>query len=350
MIMLSEQLAQNIVEKMMDVIPYNVNIMDSEGIIIGSGDKNRIGKLHEGAVKAIREDKLIAVYETIGGAKPGVNMPIYFNSSIMGVIGISGDPTVVEPFASIVKVTAELLINQEYNYNEKRVKERKREEFLYQWAYNENYDANFIHMAEVLNIDLKVKRTAVIINSKERGIRDKIRRYLYEDEYSIRINVENLLIFMREDFMLKKRILNLFSYLGSLCKIGIGTEQNIMFKSVQQALRAVEIIEKLQLYKSVCHYKDIAFIDAITNTVHKEVFYNLIDKLNEQSKGLDLVGTLIAYIMFNGEVNAVAKELHIHRNSLNYRLNKIQDITEKDPKNLVDLLELSAACILYKLR
>ena len=48
--MLSKKLAQSIVDKMMNVIPYNVNIMNHKGIIIGSGDVSRIGYIHEGAV------------------------------------------------------------------------------------------------------------------------------------------------------------------------------------------------------------------------------------------------------------------------------------------------------------
>jgi carbohydrate diacid regulator len=349
MIMLTEQLAQNIVDKMMDVIPYNVNIMNSEGVIIGSGDKMRIGQLHQGAVKAIREDKLIIIYKTEEGVKPGVNMPIYFNNIIMGVIGISGDPLVVEAFASIVKVTAELLINQEYAFNEKRVRERIKEEFLFQWTYNENYDPNFIRTAEVLNIDLKVKRVAVIINSNKRGIRDKLSRYLYDEEYAIRVNLENVLVFMKIDLKLNKRILSFSGILGSLNKVGIGTEEAILSKSVQQALRSIEIVEKLGIDRYICNYKELAFIDSIANTIAKEVFYDLINKLKNDGRGLNLIETLIAYIMSNGEVNTVAKELHIHRNSLNYRLNKIQDITGKNPKNIVDLLEIFTACILYKL-
>lgn len=350
MIRLSEELAQNIVDKMMEVVPYNVNIMDSEGTIIASGDKTRIGRLHEGAVKAIQEDKLIAVYESIGGAKPGVNMPIYFNNVIMGVIGISGDPSVVQAFASLVKVTAELLINQEYTFNEKRVRERKKEEFLYQWTYNEHYDANFLHMAEVLNIDLKIKRVAVIINSNEKGIRDKLKRYLYEEEYAIRINLENVLVFMKVDLKLNKRISNLCTILSNPCRLGIGTEQSFMSRSMQQALRALEINQKLNFDKTLCFYKEVAFIDAVTSSIDKGLFDEAINNLREEAKGLDLIGTLIAYVMLNGEANTVAKSLHIHRNSLNYRLNKIQDITGKDPRNLMDLLELSAACIIYMLQ
>ncbi|KOA21437.1 carbohydrate diacid regulator [Clostridium homopropionicum DSM 5847] len=349
MIILTNQLAQNIVDKMMNVIPYNVNIMNNEGIIIGSGDKNRIGQLHQGAVKAIIEDRLIAIHEISGGAKPGVNMPIYLNNNIMGVIGISGDPMIVEAFASIVKVTAELLINQEYAFNEKRVRERMKEEFLYQWTYNENSDANFIRMAEVLHIDLNLKRTAVIINSNGKDIKDKLNKFLHVDEYILRINLNKVLIIMKSNINLQKRILNIYDTLENVSKIGVGSDEDILSKSVQQALRAIEIVEKLGIDRAICNYGDLAFIDSITNTLDKEKFYSLINKLKDEGKGLDLIDTLIAYIIHNGETTTVANELHIHRNSLNYRLNKIKNITGKNPRNLVDLLEIFSACILYKL-
>lgn len=349
MIILTEQLAQNIVDKMMDVIPYNVNIMNNQGIIIGSGDCNRVGQLHEGAVKAISEDRLIVVYEIAGGAKPGVNIPIYLNNNIMGVIGISGDPAIVEAFASIVKVTAELLINQEYSFNEKRIRERIKEEFLYQWIYNENYDANFLRTAETLHIDLRLKRTAVIINNNQRDVIDILGKFLYPDEYAVRINPDKALLILKMDQKLHKRILNISNNMNNKYKMGVGNGDYILSKSVHQALRALEFVEKLEIHRHICNYLDLVFIDSIINNVDKEVFYSLISKLKDEGKGLDLIHTLIVYIIHNGEINTVAKELHIHRNSLNYRLNKIKDITEKDPRNLIDLLEIFTACIIYKL-
>ena len=36
-------LAQDIVERTMKIIPFNVNVMDSRGIILGSGETSRIG-------------------------------------------------------------------------------------------------------------------------------------------------------------------------------------------------------------------------------------------------------------------------------------------------------------------
>ncbi|MEM5591370.1 helix-turn-helix domain-containing protein [Niallia circulans] len=39
-------------------------------------------------------------------------------------------------------------------------------------------------------------------------------------------------------------------------------------------------------------------------------------------------------------MNETASQLIVHRNTLNYRLNRIHKITGKDPKNILDLVEL----------
>ncbi|WP_294171325.1 sugar diacid recognition domain-containing protein [uncultured Clostridium sp.] len=70
---LSKAIAPKIVLEMMNVIPYNINVMDENGIIIGSGDNERIGNIHEGAKKAIDSKHIIEVYEDNEKMKPGVN-------------------------------------------------------------------------------------------------------------------------------------------------------------------------------------------------------------------------------------------------------------------------------------
>jgi len=52
---LDPKLAQDIVNKMMTQIPYNVNMMDDQGYIIASGDPQRLNTLHVGAVAAIKQ-------------------------------------------------------------------------------------------------------------------------------------------------------------------------------------------------------------------------------------------------------------------------------------------------------
>lgn len=347
---LTEQLAQNIVNKMMDVIPYNVNIMNSQGIIIGSGDVRRIGKIHEGAVKAIALKKLISIHEDRGDAKPGVNMPIYFKNEIMGVIGISGDPDIVSQFAAIVNVTAELLINQEYIFIKERSKEQLKEEILYQWVFlNEAYEESFIKRAASIGIDLNIPRRAVVVSSKnsKKIIIDRLKSYINDNEYVIRINPQDMVLFLKEDKRLNYRIKEIHKSFSENAIIGVGTEQKIMAKCVQEALRGIEIIKKLNISMDLVEYSNIISIDALSNISYKEKYFNIIKSLQEEGKGPELVKTLLSFIEHNGEMNSVANDLHIHRNSLNYRMQKIQDITGKNPKNFMDLLELFTALVVF---
>lgn len=50
---LDTKMAQDIVARTMRIIDTNINVMDARGRIIGSGDRERIGELHEGAVSAV---------------------------------------------------------------------------------------------------------------------------------------------------------------------------------------------------------------------------------------------------------------------------------------------------------
>lgn len=59
MFQLSEKQAQDIVDKMMKDIPYNTNIMNERGIIIRSGEHERVGTVHQGAVQALETGKMI---------------------------------------------------------------------------------------------------------------------------------------------------------------------------------------------------------------------------------------------------------------------------------------------------
>ncbi|MFH7376132.1 sugar diacid recognition domain-containing protein, partial [Pseudomonas syringae pv. tagetis] len=78
------------------ILPYNVNVMDYLGIIIGSGDPARLCTRHEGdqrvlANRQVEEiDSLAALQQ--GGVKPGVNLPLILAHQLGGVLGSPGEP------------------------------------------------------------------------------------------------------------------------------------------------------------------------------------------------------------------------------------------------------------------
>ena len=110
---LDAESAQKIADRIMQIIPYNINIMDYDGIIIASGDENRIGTIHQGAVKAIEMKKPYVVYKDTETERKGINLPIFYSKNIVGVIGISGDVEAVMQIGQIVVITAQLMIENQ---------------------------------------------------------------------------------------------------------------------------------------------------------------------------------------------------------------------------------------------
>lgn len=88
-----------------------VNIMNTEGVIIASTESHRIGTFHQGAWEAASSGKPISIRKDqvfqYAGAKEGYNMPIRAGNTIIGVVGIFGNPEQIGELAHLVEVYAE---------------------------------------------------------------------------------------------------------------------------------------------------------------------------------------------------------------------------------------------------
>ena len=70
-------------------------------------------------------------------------------------------------------------------------------------------------------------------------------------------------------------------------------------------------------------------------------------EMYDQTNGAFLVETLLAYYMSGFNVGKTAEALYIHRNSLQYRLKKIEEILEVDLEDSMEYLDI-VNCILVK--
>jgi purine catabolism regulator len=63
----------------------------------------------------------------------------------------------------------------------------------------------------------------------------------------------------------------------------------------------------------------------------------------------DMLKTLEAYIRHDGQVHKVAKSLHIHRNTVAYRLEKAGEILNMDLNRLEDMMKLKVVFLFRRL-
>lgn len=145
-------------------------------------------------------------------------------------------------------------------------------------------------------------------------------------------------------------------------KIGISdmieTIPNIS-KGYHQAKRALEIGEMAKnKFNNVVFYKDVWIYDLLSNKNSKldlirfcddKVFKLMEWDLKTEENPLE---TLTVYLGNMGKCKVTSEKLYIHRNTLNYRLNKIREILDwdlDDPSNRLRLeISLKIADILEK--
>lgn len=167
MFLLDSHLAQQIVDRTMDIIGNNINVMNQSGVIIGSGDKNRLSKIHDGALLVLQRGETIEVTEesskSLKGVKPGINLILKTSEKIIGVIGITGDPDKIRNYAKLVKMTAEMIVEQATLTEQLQWDRRHREEFISAWITDDITQTELLDWGKRLDIDIFAPRVAVII-------------------------------------------------------------------------------------------------------------------------------------------------------------------------------------------
>lgn len=333
---LTHELAQDIVDKMMQDIPYSINIMNEKGIIIGSGNKQRVGTLHKGAVKALESGNIVEIFKDNRYEKKGTNEPIVIGDQIVGVVGITGEPHEVRPFCKLVKTTVSLLIEQSILIGHREA-ERKREEVFLEALLKEKmvYSQELINEAEHYHINLHIETTVMLIknlvNTKES--RTLLKAFPYfkkqnEDFYILMLQAP------KELEKLKEKLLNL----DKPCVVTAGMHLMNVAGSYRQAYLCLKVSENLDLFERYYSYEKFQFMAELSQ----------INILPLDAKGRNrgiilsdiLLDTLKTFINHNCNPTNTAQALMIHRNTLYYRLDRIKQLSGKDPNDIMDLFEL----------
>jgi len=339
---LSKVIAQKIVLEMMNVVPYNINVMDENGVIIGSGDIKRIGNIHEGAMKAIENQLINEVYEEEGRMKPGVNEPIIFNEKVIGVIGITGHPDEVRRFSKLVSVTAVLLIEQSKLDEEIQNRRLNKQKFYYELVHRKiEYDDEFHQRAKTYGIDLTKKCQVILVegNINSQSFKTLCNRYFHYSELD-----NSKVVFFITTNQIYNTLLKDLEKSEEINKISVGGDEKIAAISLENAELAMEFGIKIKPSTSIYSYDDMKFFIHLSYD-NKASLVSLISNLDKAGNKLELIRTIQAYVEENGDINNVANRLNIHRNTLSYRLERIKKLTGKNPRILLELFELLCGLI-----
>ncbi|MGW2047189.1 CdaR family transcriptional regulator [Streptomyces sp. NPDC001858] len=385
--MLSPSLAQEIAGDTSAVIGFNVLITDAEGMVIGSGDSSRVGTFHEASVDVVRTQEpathSASQAQRLRGVRPGMTLPLVSGGRAVGTVGITGTPERVRRFGLLVKRQTEILLRESVMLRSRLLAERAAEKLLADIA---SYDPQVVEgdflvfRAAELGFDLRLPRIAVAFEvtvpaSAARGrgapaqdmalIRSELLRTVREvfaDPQDIVaatapgwIGVLHRLPARRPTESVAaacRRVADVIAAQDGLsARAGIGepaASVSGLHDSYQDACDALRLGGRPTDGTPVHLIVDLR-VHQVLATISQSARTRLLDRttadLRAQPDWPALRDTITAWCESGCNLVRASAALHIHRNTVVYRMRKIEQITGRPLRDHRATMALYLACL-----
>jgi carbohydrate diacid regulator len=360
---LSSQLAQSIVDRTMKIIDSNVNIMNVKGEIIGSGNLERLGEIHEGALLVLSQNRVVEIDEAVAnqlhGVRPGVNLPLYANGEIIGVIGLTGSPAALRQYGELVRMTAEMMVEQASLLLLLAQESRFREELVLDLIRSETLAPGMTSWAQRLGVDLEQARVVAVIevDSGQLGVdaaREELRNlqtllaYPERDNLVATVSLTELVVLKpalnhRGVWDLEShrhRVDDLLSRMTERTRLSVRIALGNYFpgaggiaRSYRTASTALKIGSFRAPQQQAFFYQDLmlpVLLESLRSGWQAEELMQPLLRLKKHDNNAVLQRTLAGWFAHQTQTTATASALCVHRNTLEYRLNRIAEITGLD--------------------
>ena len=325
--------------------------MDREGTIIASTEQERIGTFHQGAAEVIATGKPVLI-ETkdlprYPGAKEGYNMPIFLKDELIGVVGIFGCEEQMLNVANLLKVYVTQHFAQQAMAQKQNVESEVRNRLLSLLLLGDTGQMETIYqLSALIPVQLVFPVKVIMIRAcKRKNTREQMNHYtqLFQnmmwqgtldrsrDVFGIQNNdciiIHSVPRQGKGDEALDKIIAQVVRE-EELCIAVSGTcarledipggmkESNTLISMEGGPVRNLENSQvKIQylLYKSLIH----------GGTKYAEMLYRKLTASQDARQAEVLLMTARIYYQENGSVQKASERLHLHKNTLLYRMKRL---------------------------
>lgn len=368
--MLGQALAQQIADEITDVIGRNVLITDAAGIVLGSGDASRVGQFHEASVEVVRSRRTIAHSSAdaleLVGTLPGVTLPLVIDDAVVGTVGLSGSPAEVEQFGLVVKRQTEILMQEAARIGLRMTRERAVTELLVdicEWHHSRTPAGRLLRRGRTLGYDLASPRRILLVQWDDRPQREvdsdqvtALVRAVFDAEQDLVGPLSRTVVAVAggtlDNVDQCTELLDRAADRGLALRIAIGSPAsgvaalNVSARDAYDALQVGPIaapdarihpIDEVRLHQAL----SVVPIDSRVRLTE-----GLLGPLLADRDWPALRETLIAWGDCAFTVSRAAARLHVHRNTLIYRLDKVARVLDRSLDEPGLAVALYVTCVL----
>ncbi|WP_312511740.1 sugar diacid recognition domain-containing protein [Massilia sp.] len=376
---LDTALAQDIVTRTMQIIPFNVNVMDANGVILASGQRERIGEVHAGALLALARKVTVEIdaasAPALHGAQPGTNLPLSVGGQVCGAVGLSGEPQQVRQFGELVRLTAEMILEQAALTQELQGNARYREAFVLNliryepssraelegWARRLGFGIERTHVAFLLELHAQHEDAGQSLSELQRlQMRLQTRR---EEALSATVGPGEMVLLESMDpgrkgldGLPQRRLQALSNLMREECALPFTLSMGIAQAGIEGAAvsygsaRTAARLGRVRAPGHQTHsYYELTLPVLLSGLDTGWQAHELrlpIARLAQDKSGAMLRLTLDTWFARDENLAATAAALGIHRNTLDYRLRRIGELTGLNLGRSEDRLLLYVSALL----
>ena len=358
------RLAMQIVDTIKSICEHDINFIDRSGMICASTDAARIGDRHAIGLEAASTGETVEVErdDPARGVRCGINMPVRFMGEIVGVIGITGPPEEVRRYALLAQRVT-LLLLREHDLETQVQYRRTRVGYVVR-ALTHGEEVNGDFLREVLTdcgIDPEQQdegswRTVVfrmndrynlmnisMIESQIERCAEKLgtalTTYYYPHEYIVIAGSGRLA-------QQRTQMEETAARFAGILQIGVGSPQPLMrqdasYSAAQLAIRSIPEGSGIAWFDELG--LEILLADTAAAT-RKAYLARVLRVLDEEDRDL-----LETYFACGAGLKGTAEKLFVHKNTLQYRLNRIRERSGYDPRVFLEAVMLYAALRLRRI-
>lgn len=347
--MFENRIMYEIVEKLQEGLSFPISICDVSGRVMVSTDSSSIGNMNLLAIKALNINGRVFSSPDSPVQKAGTAVPLTLEGHRIGAVVVEQSASPDSCAAELLAKTIEMLYQEIFLSRKQQNRSQERDQFLYEWLHLQSgYTDSFIKRGELLGIQITGNKTVLVM---ERGPEhvfvssSVLLNLLNEEDILLPLSSNQFLLILRENEHFQRKYHRLLSA-GSQCHTGICSGQDHLHTAYQAAMESLTLGRLIFPDQYVHDYEQMKLAIALSRLDLpglEDAFARLADK----GKTAQLAETAIAYIQLNGDIRKICEKLHIHRNSIPYRLRRIQELCGKNLTDSYDLLYLYASMIRY---
>ncbi|MGF7532327.1 sugar diacid recognition domain-containing protein [Bacillus mexicanus] len=337
-------LAKKIIAEVKKMYEREVIIVNTNGLIMASTNDERVGQFHEGALICAKEKRNVIISKEdekrLKGVKAGLNLPVFFDRDVIAVFGLTGEPAEIQPYGELLRKMTELFIKESWHLEQSQWRERMLESFMIDWLQLKEWSLGFLEKAQLLGVDLSSTRQMILIQGDGWSSYDieqmtHIWKSAYPSDLLIRWGNERILInhevpkHEQRDRLLREvlRICS-FAHPANRRFAAAGAGRAVASSSLADSYEQAEKALAVSLKRKTPIFEEDLKLDmcleeispATRNEFPKRVF-------REALQQHELMNTIRTFFHLDLSLKQTAEDMHIHINTLRYRLSKAEELT-----------------------